>query len=775
MKLNHSVSADLGLAIAEASSVLVWLSDKEKQCIYFNNAWLQYRGRTLEQEFGFGWAEGVHADDYDRCVQIYEQAFDARQPFSMEYRLQKANGEYGWIQDDGAPYYDNNGEFKGYIGSCYDITQTKSLLDELAQQKNKLESSNLRLTTSIKAGQVGIWDWDIVSDELFWDEQMFNIYGLQPSTKTNTVELWESALHPEDKASATRALQDALNDIKPYDIKFRIIRPTDDVRIVKASAIVMRDESGRPLRMLGTNLDVTAQHQADEKIRHLEKRNRALLDYSPVCHKIVDLDFNLRFMNANGFNMLSLPQDDSWFGKPYPFSFFPTDAKAQMQEKLEWVKQTKQRTSFESITCDSMGTEVWLFHTIIPVFKDDNKALDYLTVVSADITEQKEVQEQLQHREKMDAIGQLAGGVAHDFNNQLASILGYTELLANEIVSEKGQKYLSKIISSAERSSTLTKQLLTFSRKQKLIKEPVDIHEELHETVDLLLHAVDKRITVEQALDATNPIVQGDKSHLQSAFLNLAINAADAMNDGGILQISTQDVLAEDDEQLKEADDLTADEYVKVTFRDNGEGIDESTISKIFDPFFSTKLPGKGTGMGLASVYGAVKHHSGYIFVQSKVDKGTVFTLYFPAVRKQEQVNNKTVQKTSEIGTTVTNRTVLVVDDEPLIRELCHDVLTANGYQVLLATNGQEAVDMYAQQGKEIDVVILDLMMPVLNGDDAFKKLKALNPAINVIISSGYDSNASMGDLLNMGVAGVLEKPYKLDKMLTTLAEIVSQ
>ncbi|WP_100644661.1 PAS domain-containing protein [Alteromonas facilis] len=242
---------------------------------------------------------------------------------------------------------------------------------------------------------------------------------------------YDEAIQLQLKDAISRAVN---GETVRYEV---IVRTVNDGRmLIDFMLAPLKDSAGKIIKLIPSGMDISERAQKEQQIALLERRNAALLDHSPVCHKIVDLDLNLKFMNANGFNMLSLPINDDWYGKRYPFSFFPKSAKDQMQEKLETVLSTRKKVEFEAYACDSKGQEVWLFHTIIPVFKENGRDLDYLTIVSADITQQKAVQEQLQHREKLDAIGQLAGGVAHDFNNQLASIIGYAQLLAREVQSK---------------------------------------------------------------------------------------------------------------------------------------------------------------------------------------------------------------------------------------------------------------------------------------------------------------------------------------------------
>ena len=628
----------------------------------------------------------------------------------------------------------------------------------------------------MQSAQIGIWEWDVQQDRLIWDDLMYQVYGIPRGAQEETVALWENALHPEDRERAVAALHAAARGEEEYNIEFRIVTPAGAIRHIKGNATVVFDGNGQPLTMLGTNRDITVKRVSEIALRELEKRNKALLDYSPVCHKIVDLDFRLRCMNANGFRMLSLPVNDDWYGRPYPFGFFPQSSKDQMVRELELVKSSGERRAFEAIAHNSHGDEVWLFHTLIPV-PDDSGELDFITVVSADITEQKDIQEQLRHREKMDAIGQLAGGIAHDFNNQLASIMGYAEILDQRISDPALKPFVEKIIAAAERSGNLTRQMLTFSRKQALSLQPLDIHDVIAESLELLAHSVDKRITVNQQLRAPACQVNADKSQIHSALLNLAINARDAMPEGGTITITTECVELDNASEKDRGFMIQPGSYLQISVADTGCGIDEKYLPKIFEPFFTTKAPEFGTGMGLASVYGIVQHHGGFIDVESEVGKGSCFTLYLPldsgaSHGSSSPVTTPAAESSAEVSTP--SGKILIVDDEAPIRMLCQEMLEAAGHQTCLAANGMEAVDLYRDHWQEIDAVILDMVMPEMNGKDAYFALKEINPAVKVIISTGYDADSSYGELQSQGLFGAIEKPFKLSELLDLASRAVA-
>ncbi len=375
----------------------------------------------------------------------------------------------------------------------------------------------------------------------------------------------------------------------------------------------------------------------------------------------------------------------------------------------------------------------------------------------------------MRQAQKMDVVGQLAGGVAHDFNNMLSGILGFAELLKLKIKEDDASgKYIDKIIETANRSSELTRKLLAFARKGKTVSTPIDIHNSIKEAVAILERSIDKRIKIEVNLEADQATIIGDPSLLQNAFLNLGINARDAMPDGGTLAYSTSIVKLDEDFCRENLIAAESGSFIEVIVSDTGVGMNKDVMEKIFEPFFTTKEVGKGTGLGLAAVYGTIKEHRGVIKVFSELNVGTIFKIYIPieksAVQKQE----------SEAPEIITgNGKILFVDDESIIRNVGFSQLTNLGYEVILAEDGMQALEIFKQQHREISAVILDMIMPRLNGKDTFLKMREINPNVKVIFSSGFSHDGRMNDLLKMGAIAFLQKPYRIYDLSKILADAI--
>ncbi|MDB5105178.1 MAG: domain S-box protein [Fibrobacteres bacterium] len=415
-----------------------------------------------------------------------------------------------------------------------------------------------------------------------------------------------------------------------------------------------------------------------------------------------------------------------------------------------------------------------------------------LSIYFHDISERRRAEEKIRQSEKMTALGQLAGGIAHDFNNQLSVMLGYAGLLENRLTDPDLKRFASSIVRAADRSGDLTRNLLSFSRQGHIESVPIDVHDLIVEVIELLGHSLDRRILISKRLDSGLAQVLGDPASLQNALLNLALNSRDAMPGGGRLEFSTEvaelpgvagfpgDRTSDRDAfppgprkglhwtGPEEFSDMPAGAYLHITVSDDGTGMTEEVRKRIFEPFFTTKPVGKGTGMGMASVFGTVKTHRGRILVESEVGRGTRFHIYLPLLPSAGEAG--TQPKPSPAFTR--DLRVLVVEDEVQIRELISDMLKAGGHTVIGASGGLEALECFRERWREIDLVILDMIMGDIDGYQTFQELKRIDPEAKVILSSGFSPEGKIEALLDEGAQGLLQKPYgkeQLDRMIAAV------
>lgn len=424
----------------------------------------------------------------------------------------------------------------------------------------------------------------------------------------------------------------------------------------------------------------------------------------------------------------------------------------------------------EENVVDRKGNKLTVMLSLYPDIAPDGsiKCIDGYMI---DITEKKRLEERLAQSQRMEAIGTLAGGIAHDFNNILQGILGYTSLLKMKI-SETDPIYkpLDVIEQSANKAASLTRQLLGFARGGKYITKPINLNTAVEDVLQIISRTFDASIEIKTSLANDLWAVEADQSQIEHMLMNICINARDAMPAGGILTIETVNhVFTERELSNLQAVDADTRKYVVIKVTDTGIGIPKDIQHRIFEPFFTTKEKGKGTGMGLAMVYGVVKNHNGFITVDSEIGKGTTFTIYLPATEKEVRADEIKLEKIS-----YGKGTVLLVDDEDIVRNVGKAILENCGYKVIEAADGKEAVEVYKTKKDEIDVVILDIIMPKMGGKEAFERMKEINPDIKVLVSSGYSINSTAQEIINLGAKGFLQKPYNFSDLANKIKNVIS-
>ena len=519
---------------------------------------------------------------------------------------------------------------------------------------------------------------------------------------------------------------------------------------------------------VGVQHDITKRKDAEASLAVSEQKYESLVEAMQEGIVFQLADGSIQACNKSAERILGLTKaqmmgrtsmDPRWRSIHEDGSDFPGETHPMMH-----TLRTGEPTSDVIMGIHHPNGELrWISINCTPVFNHGERKPYGAVGSMVDITEQRKLESELRQTQKMEAIGRLAGGIAHDFNNQLASVMGFAELLESKLDDPLLINYVRKIAAAAERSGNLTGQLLTFSRKGDLKLAPVDVHQLLNEVAELLSRAVDKKINVVTRLESHEAMVMADQSLLQNALLNLGLNARDAMPDGGTMTLSTCFGEGQDNTECCEEAKNLQTPFIEIGFSDTGCGIAHDALSRIFEPFYTTKGPGEGTGLGLAAVYGSIEQMHGVISVDSEQGVGTKFSICLPlSVTKEAPM----VPMTADIlATQSQSKTILMVDDEPLIREMFAEYLDILGHKGVFAANGLEAVNRYRECWQDVDLVVLDAMMPKMNGKEAFEAMKAINPGIKAIVASGYTAENSTAELLAMGVLQVLGKPFKLAQL----------
>ncbi len=506
------------------------------------------------------------------------------------------------------------------------------------------------------------------------------------------------------------------------------------------------------------------ERQQFEKER-LEKINTEIAQQRILLRTVIDnipmavyaKDAHARKVIANFVDLAALDKPENEVLGRTDVDLLPGDAaERSMADDLSVILTGTSVVEREELVVNTRGESRTLLTSKIP-WRDKEGTIVGLVGIALDITDRKRLEQQLLQSQKLEGVGTLAGGIAHDFNNLLAMVLGSAELLKRQLSDHPElQKYVGRIIEASERGTSISRQLLIFSRPEAAVLKPISLSHTITELKEMLKHFLPKSISIETEINVLNGIIMGDTGQIHQALLNLALNAGDAMKNSGRLTISEFTVAHE---VMKKRFSLDHDaSYIAVSVADTGVGMDEKTRLRIFDPFFTTKAPGKGTGLGLGIVHGIVKNHNGLIFVESTLGHGTTFTLYFPSVPQQEFTMIPAGSDPAQRQT----GTILVVDDEQLLRDMLFEVLSDSGYTVSLAANGTEALEYFTLHHDAIDLVITDLGMPEMGGEELYRRLRGIDDAVKVIVSSGYLDGTTKESLMQMGIKHVLIKPFKM-------------
>ena len=662
-------------------------------------------------------------------------------------------------------------------------------IDSETRMRSETASSDLLsgeaeklLSLALEATSDGIWAWDIPTGKAYFSPRYFTMLGYEPDELEASYETWASLLHPDDFEITQQVIQQHIdNNSESYEVEFRLRTKSDAYCwIMGRGKVISRGEDGRPVRMVGSHVNIDSRKRAEqtlaeyrellenmvqERTLELEQTSKLLeatLDAIPDVIGLQDNKHRIIRYNAAGYRFLNMTHEEV-IGKRC-FELIGRKKECEQCATSECY-ETKRPATVERYE-NALG--VWLDVRAYPIL-DKNGNLVRVIEHLRDITEEKaaaaenrKLHEQLEYIQKMESLGTLAGGIAHDFNNLLMGIQGRASLMTIDTdPSHPHSEHLHAIEDYIKSATDLTKQLLGFARGGKYEAKPIDINELVIDSATMF-GRTKKEIEIHTHLHASPTVVEADRRQLEQVFLNMYINAWQAMPDGGELRLETKIVTLDDVYCVSHQ--AGPGRYVQITVTDTGIGMDKITRQQIFDPFFTTKHKSRGTGLGLASAYGIIKNHGGLISVYSEKGRGTTFRIYLPESGKDASYDvsmEEQLQQGSE--------TLLLVDDEDMILDVGKSMLEKLGYHVFVARSGEEAIAMVESRGGDIDLVILDLIMPGMNGGKCFKRIRDMQPDIFVMLSSGYAINGLAEDLMQRGCNGFIQKPFNIYE----LSEIV--
>jgi PAS domain S-box-containing protein len=713
------------------------------------------------------------ADPNDPIWTQHKADLEAHRPIrDFVFPYKGAQGRLRHVRISGNPIFAPDGTFRGYRGTARDITDQ---VEAEAERRKAVE----RLEITLDAAEVGTFDWNVQSGHAVFDHYWAGMLGYRVDELAPHVDAWRRLVHPEDMPEVSRRLEAHLRGETPFqEVEFRMRAKSGDWRWILARAkVVERDAEGKPLRMTGTHIDVTKRRQAEIALADSERRYRSMINALGEGIVFQQQDGKIIANNRRAEEILGLTAaqiagrdslDPRWRavredGTPFPGDEHPTMVTLRTGKPCRSVVMGVHRPD---------GSLRWISINSEPLFGDGGE-VSAAVCSFADITERREAEERLFQAQKMDALGQLTGGIAHDFNNLLAIILGNLDLIEHHLANlrdapdavrmrelacdERLERYLKQALYAAGRGAELIQHLLSFGRRQTLRPEVTDLNRLLIETEAMLRHALGETIVVQTVLPADLGKTRIDQAQLETALLNLAINARDSMAAGGRLTIEASNVEIERGEAEREAGKIRPGPYVLLAVSDTGSGMPPDVLAHAFEPFFTTKEVGKGTGLGLAMVYGFVNQSGGFARIRSREGEGTTVQLYLPRVDSEVRTPEPVQAPVKLTG----EPRMLLVEDELALRSLVTTLLEEMGCVVLTAESGPRALELLRNEGP-FDLLLTDLVLPGgLSGVDVAKKAKALCPGLRILFMSGYPEGAVGSNQILRPGDNLLRKPFR--------------
>ena len=635
------------------------------------------------------------------------------------------------------------------------------LQEKILLAKKQLQEHKQSLQHALSIANDGVWEYSPKTGEVHYSARYYTMAGYQPDEFDHTYDEFKKRVHPDDFIQVEQSLQSYIaGESETHDVEFRYRHKDGGYMWIRGRGkIIERDVNGEPLRLMGTHTDITQQKTAERALYESEQLYRSLIETTSAIAWQYDVEQDRFTYISPQIEKLTGFAPAEWIDMAFWVERIHPDDRDYAVKYYEAQSQKEDQYSFDYRCLTSDGSVVWIRNAVSVIRAQGEPAI--LRGFFLDITEAKQNEAALQRTQKLEAVGQLTGGIAHDFNNILGIILGNISLLERKAeLDDAVLKHVYAVERAARRAVELTRKMLDFSREDAGSIETVNINTLVQDIHNLLAQSVTPGISIDYHFYPNLWNTDIDPGDFENALVNLVINARDALDGQGGISIETRNTVI-DVESCHNIPDATPGQYVELAVSDNGCGISAEVQSKMFDPFFTTKEQGKGTGLGLAMVYGFVKRSGGFIKVYSELGIGTTIKLYLPcSIHENQSAMSETLSSEIPGG----DESLLVVDDESDLCEMVSEFLSDHGYTVHIANNGAQALTML-QQHPEIQLLFTDVVMPEMNGYELAEKAVAVSPRLKVLLTSGYTDMAVAHNGQARFNANLLNKPYNLAEL----------
>jgi PAS domain S-box-containing protein len=643
-----------------------------------------------------------------------------------------------------------------------------SLVQDITEQKRAdeaLRESEARIRNAMDIAQLAHWEFDVERNLVTAEEHLFEMLGTNSTQEGGQSmppeEYIRRFVHPSDAAIVANEVALGMATTNPdfaRQFEHRVIRRNGTEGVMSIRCRVLMDEAGKPVKISGTNQDITEYRRREERFHRLFEADMHGVTFWNTRGSITEA--NDVFLKITGYDREDLAHGDIDWAAMTPPEYADLDKRA-----LEEIAATGVCQAYEKEFFRQDGSRVPVLVGGAALGPRSDEGVSFVL----DLTERKKLEQQFLRAQRMESIGTLAGGIAHDLNNVLGPIMMSIELLQMKFTDPSSRELLEMISSSAQHGADMVRQVLSFARGVAGRRMELQVKHLIKDTAKIATDTFLKGIVVRADVPEGLWTIVGDPTQLHQVLLNLCVNARDAMPNGGTLTLAAEN-LALDAHNAGVNPEAPPGQYVLLTIQDSGSGMSPEVVERIFDPFFTTKEVGKGTGLGLSTTMGIVKSHGGFIRVYSEPGAGTTFRVYLPA-QSESSAGEAELEPELPRGR---GELILVVDDEMVVREITRQTLESFGYRVLLAGDGAEAVSVYTEFGAKIAVVLTDMMMPVMDGAATIEVLRRMNPEVCIVAASGLTTQGRIAHATKLGVKHFLTKPFTTETLLKTLQEMIS-